>query len=120
LLDSGASIITVSPGLAKRANLKVIDSTTLSGSGTVKAQEVIIPVLQIGPLTMHDVIADVTPVGTYGYNQDDYGLIGFDFLATLAVSIDYFHQHVIAQSANRCVSDRPAARRLRARNDGDR
>jgi predicted aspartyl protease len=98
LLDSGASIITVSPGLAKRANLKVIDSTTLSGSGTVKAQEVIIPVLQIGPLTMHDVIADVTPVGTYGYNQDDYGLIGFDFLATLTVSIDYFHQHVIAQS----------------------
>jgi predicted aspartyl protease len=98
VLDSGSQVITVSPGLAKRANLKEVDSGVLSGSGTVNAKEVIIPVLQIGPLTMHDVIAVVTPVGTYGFNQDDFGLIGFDFLATLAVSIDYFHQHVTVQS----------------------
>lgn len=98
LLDSGSAVITISPGLAHRIGATIVDTAKLSGAGTVSVKEAVIPVLQIGALTMHDVVASIIPVGTYGFNDEEYGVIGFDFLATLAVTVDFLHQHVTAES----------------------
>jgi len=45
---------------------------------------------------MHDVVASVVPLGMGRKPTDPAGLLGFDFLAELAVRIDYEHQRVLA------------------------
>jgi len=98
MLDSGSAVITISPALAHRLGVVPVTTIALHGAGAVSVKEAIIPTLQIGPLTLHDVAVSIVPVGSYGFNNEDFGVIGFDFLATLAVTIDYLHQRVTAES----------------------
>jgi predicted aspartyl protease len=98
VLDSGSSDIIISPGLAKRLGLPLFNDVRVTVARQVDIQQTIIPLLKIGPLAMHNVVASVVPVGRYGYKNEDVGLLGFDFFATLAVHIDQLHQHVSVES----------------------
>jgi len=115
LLDSGADSIVVDAGLAAELGLKAEGQHTTTIAGNVASSTVKIPAMKIGDLTLHDVTVDAIP---YGHNVDAdtkvLGLLGFDFFAGAAVTIDYGAETVDATAPNAFVPD-PAATEVTAR-----
>jgi clan AA aspartic protease (TIGR02281 family) len=98
ILDTGAAEIVIPPSLAKRLGLKLFNAGSLTAAKTVAAAQAVVPILRVGQLEMHDVVVTVAETARYGTQGADLGLLGFDFFSTLAVSIDYLHKHVTAES----------------------
>ncbi|MDB5094630.1 MAG: peptide-binding protein [Candidatus Eremiobacteraeota bacterium] len=99
MLDSGAAGITIDNGIAHELGLTLYgphSSVAAQRYGTARS---IIPEMKVGSLVMHDVAVTLAP-DTF-HEQNDVrtvGLLGFDFLAELGVTIDYEHQRVVAVS----------------------
>jgi predicted aspartyl protease len=96
LLDSGASALTIDPGVAKELGLTLANARTEVAGNRFEAHDTVIPAIDISGLKMHNVVASVVPLGMGRKPTDPAGLLGFDFLAELAVHIDYEHQRVLA------------------------
>jgi predicted aspartyl protease len=96
LLDSGASALTIDPGVAKELGLTLVNARREVASNRFEAHDTVISAIDVGGLQMHDVVASVVPLGMGRKPTDPAGLLGFDFLAELAVRIDYEHQRVLA------------------------
>ena len=115
ILDSGADSIVVDAGVASELGLKSEGKHTTTIAGNVPSSSVKIPEMKIGDLTLHDVTVDAIP---YGHNVDAdtkvLGLLGFDFFAGAAVTIDYGAGTVDATAPNAFVPD-PAATEVVAR-----
>jgi predicted aspartyl protease len=115
LLDSGADSIVVDAAVASELGLKSEGQHTTTIAGNVASSTVKIPEMKIGDLTLHDVTVDEIP---YGHNVDAdtkvLGLLGFDFFAGAAVTIDYAAGTVEATAPNAFVPD-PAATEVVAR-----
>jgi hypothetical protein len=95
LLDSGSDGISVDPGAAAKLGLKLFGKEKNdANAGKVDTAESKIGSLSIGPLSMHDIYVDVTPVFEENDGVRCVGLLGFDFLAELGVHIDYDNQGV--------------------------
>lgn len=115
LLDSGADSIVVDAAVAEELGLKAEGQHTTTIAGNVASSNVRIPEMKIGDLTLHDVTVDAIP---YGHNVDPdtkvLGLLGFDFFAGAAVTIDYGAGTVDATAPNAFVPD-PGATEVTAR-----
>jgi predicted aspartyl protease len=95
VLDSGASGIVVDANVARRANLKTYGEHGHVVAGRATYARAVAPELRAGSLAMHDVMVGVIPLGWTGRRGGRIGgLLGFDFLAQLGVTIDYEHRRV--------------------------
>jgi hypothetical protein len=97
-LDTGASGIVISPELARDLALPLEDKTDVLIAKRTTIARAIVPDIGIGPLHMHNIMVDVTPLPTFtDYGVKMYGLLGFDFLAQLGVTLDYSRKmlHVV-------------------------
>ncbi len=90
LLDSGASGLTIDPGVAHELGLAPVGRASATiGGGDVDIGNVRIPQMSIGSLQLHDVAFDTVPFDqTTDKDARLVGLMGFDFLASAIVEID--------------------------------
>ncbi len=95
-LDSGASGIVLDTQVAKELGLPLYGKSTLSIAGTFALSRVIVPVVQIGDLTMHNVVMATGPLDFTEDGKRVVGLLGYDFIAGTALRIDYKKQTVDA------------------------
>jgi hypothetical protein len=90
LLDTGSSSIFVDSDFARRAGLTLTNATSTIVARRYNGYQTVVPEMRIGTLTMHGIVADVGPLpGYFGPGIKPVGLLGFDFLAQLGVTIDF-------------------------------
>ncbi len=90
LLDTGASGIVIDETVARELGLPFHGQRSAVTAGRYTTARTVIPEMHVGDLTMRDVAAQIVPQGwneTIGVKT--VGLLGFDFLAELGVTIDY-------------------------------
>jgi predicted aspartyl protease len=97
LLDSGTSVIFLDTDVAKALHLELVNKSNSVAAGQFTAYAAIVPEMQIGALRMHNIAVTVGPMTT-GSGID--GLLGFDFLAQLGVTLDYPHDRVTVAPAD--------------------
>lgn len=100
-LDTGASGIVLDPAFAKELGLQLVNPNPDTAAGGFVGFEAIVPKLRVGSLRMHDIVVDVAPMPNWGTDVKLLGLLGFDFLAQLGVTIDYQHGRIHVTPAER-------------------
>jgi predicted aspartyl protease len=94
-LDTGASGIVLDPEVARSTGLVLTNATSTVAAERYTSYDATIPEMRIGPLQMHDIAVDVAPIPAQGKNGvKPVGLLGFDFLAQLGLTLDYQHEQV--------------------------
>ncbi|GAC1571813.1 MAG: hypothetical protein NVS3B7_02200 [Candidatus Elarobacter sp.] len=95
LLDTGASGIFIDAAVAHELGLEAYGQRSTVGAGRYATARTIVREMRVGDLVMHDVAAQTIP---QGWNESggmkSVGLLGYDFLAELGVTIDYEHEQV--------------------------
>lgn len=96
LLDTGASGIAIDGGVAQELGLpRYHRQENAFNAGRYETADTIAPEVKVGPLVMRDVAMSIAPAGfETGIQAKNVGLLGFDFLAELGVTIDYEHERV--------------------------
>ncbi|MDB5073707.1 MAG: hypothetical protein JWM87_4818 [Candidatus Eremiobacteraeota bacterium] len=95
VLDTGASGIVLDAKTARDLGLRLYSEHSNVVAGRTKFARAIIPEMQTGPLAMRDVAVSVVPLGWKEAGHVRVaGLLGFDFLAQLGVTIDYENRRV--------------------------
>ena len=94
VLDSGASGITIDSAVARELGLPEFGKRSQVTAGRYTTARTIVPEMRVGALAMHDVAVQEIPQGWNAGNVKEVGLLGFDFLAELGVTIDYEHKRV--------------------------
>jgi predicted aspartyl protease len=95
LLDTGAHAILMDMSVARELGI-----TPYGEHSTVTAQRhdtarAVVPEMRVGDLTMRNVAVVLAPQGwDEGVGVKTVGLLGFDFLAELGVTLDYEHERV--------------------------
>jgi predicted aspartyl protease len=89
LLDSGASGIVLSTDAAKQLGLETYGSGSVTGAAELTSGRVIVPLLDVGALKMRDVVVRTAPLGDEERSERVSGLLGFDFIASAVLRIDY-------------------------------
>jgi hypothetical protein len=86
-------------------------------AGRTTFARAVVPEMRIGPLVMRDIAAGVVPLGfARTPHVKVAGVLGFDFLAQLGVTIDYEHERVsVVPGANYAPPADPFTRALEAR-----
>jgi predicted aspartyl protease len=108
LLDTGTSGIFIDPALAKDLGLRLVNQTVHTNARSYIGSQAIVPEMRVATLRMHDVAVSVAPISEGGpLNVKMLGILGFDFLAQLGVTIDYQHNrvHVVPADAYVAPSD---------------
>jgi len=94
-LDTGASGITLDNQVARELGLTEYEKTSTVTAQRYTTARTIVPEMHVGKLTMHNVALQLVPDGANEvYGVKTVGLLGFDFLAELGVTIDYEHERV--------------------------
>jgi predicted aspartyl protease len=102
VLDSGASGITLDSDVARQLGLPEYEKRSAVTAGRYTTYRTIVPELRIGGLVMRDVAVQVFPQGWVSSSGlKAVGLLGFDFLAELGVTIDYEHERVSVVPASK-------------------
>jgi predicted aspartyl protease len=95
ILDSGASGIVVDTELVRAVGLKTYGEHSHVVAGRTTFARAIVPEMRIGPLVMRDIAAGVVPLSFVRTPRVKVaGVLGFDFLAQLGVTVDYEHERV--------------------------
>ena len=93
LLDTGSTDIVIDPGVAHQLGLPRYGKSNVTIGGDVDFSETLVPDLTLGPLHGKDVAFAVLPVNIEvddrKENREIVGLLGFDFLSTSVVAIDF-------------------------------
>jgi clan AA aspartic protease (TIGR02281 family) len=97
ILDTGAGEITLDNEVARQLGLTAYGAHSTITAGRYTTARTIVPEMRVGQLAMKDVAVQLVPDGTnMTYGVKTVGLLGFDFLAELGVTIDYEHERVTA------------------------
>jgi hypothetical protein len=95
VLDTGADELTIDATVAHELGLRGYAKRVDVDAGRINTARTIVPEMHVGPLTMHNVAIQEIPQGEYaGDGVKVVGLLGFDFLAQLGVTIDYANKRV--------------------------
>jgi predicted aspartyl protease len=95
LLDTGASGITIDSDVARQLGLTAYNQQSAVTAQRYTTARTIVPEMHIGDLVMRDVAVQMVPDSDEiepGYKA--VGLLGFDFLSELGVTIDYEKKQV--------------------------
>jgi len=100
ILDTGAGGIVVDEGVARSLGLTLYsEGSNSANAGRYIESAAIVPQIEVGALKMTDVAVRVIP----DVREDDpdsrstaVGLLGFDFIASVALALDYEHGTVTA------------------------
>ena len=109
-LDTGASGITIDDAVVKQLGLPVYGRYSNGiNAGRYLGGSVLVPSVMIGGLAMKDVAMSTTPHLPASHDEaaggvKSVGLLGFDFIAALALKLDYEHGEVIAYEADQFVA----------------
>ena len=100
-LDSGAGGIFIDSKVAKELGLKMSASHSAVTAGRYETQQGIVPEMRVGDLTMRNVAINTIPFAfDYGPYSDQrtttVGLLGYDFIRSVGLTIDYAHRRVTA------------------------
>lgn len=99
-LDSGASGVVIDADVASQLGLEKFDTQSDEQSTSHEVSSAIVSEIQIGPLSMHNVVVQCLP---FFYNPDSehkvVGLLGYDFFAGAVVKVDYVNDTVDAFDA---------------------
>ncbi len=97
ILDSGAGGILIDSGTADRLHLKRFGQWSQTAKGSFFQTGVLVPELRIGDIQMKNVVAHSLPFSVeQRFGTDVVGLLGFDFIANVALKVDYYHGDVEA------------------------
>ena len=96
VLDSGAGEITIDSDVARELGLPQYEKQSTVTAGRYNTYRTIVPEMRVGDLVMRDVAVQVVPTGWDFGGVKAVGLLGFDFLAELGLTIDYEHKRVTA------------------------
>jgi predicted aspartyl protease len=97
LLDSGASGILMDNEVAKELGIKTFGESVQTTMGAYESTQAIIPEMDVGPIALHNTYVECVPfTQQLGSDTKIVGLLGFDFLANAAVSINYDNGDVTA------------------------
>ncbi|HEX3548772.1 MAG TPA: aspartyl protease family protein [Candidatus Elarobacter sp.] len=100
VLDTGASGITIDSAVAHELGLPEYGKRSAVTAGRYTTYRTIVPQMRVGGLTMKNVAVQVVPQGWHAEPEvKEVGLLGFDFLAELGVTIDYEHERVTVVSS---------------------
>jgi predicted aspartyl protease len=95
VLDTGASGIVLDAKVARDLGLHLQGEHSNVIAGRTTYARAIVPEMRAGPLVMRDVAVNVVPLGWKEAGHVRVaGLLGFDFLAQLGVTIDYENRRV--------------------------
>ena len=93
ILDTGASGIVMDEDVARSLGLKFYGvGSDASNAGRYIENEAIVPEMNVGQLAMKDVAVRIIPSLNFASPNEPVkvvGLLGFDFIASLALSLDY-------------------------------
>lgn len=89
LLDSGASGLAIDPGVAHQLGLTTYGLTNQTIGGDVNISRTRVPDLFVGPLHLHDVAFSVVPISDYAEGARIVGVLGYDFIASSVLGIDF-------------------------------
>jgi hypothetical protein len=96
-LDSGASAIAIDSGVIGALGIPKIGTSKGTMAGTYSLSQAIVPELQLGDLSLHNVAVYAIPFTEFADEHTPVaGLIGFDFLDTAVFKIDYVKGTVTA------------------------
>ncbi len=108
LVDTGAGDIVIDAGAARAIGLKTyVQGSSSANAGRYVESEAIVPEMDVGALTMKDVAVSVVPNLNFENAAGTtrvVGLLGFDFIASLALTFDYEHGEITATSYDAFVS----------------
>lgn len=106
ILDSGASGITIDADAVRKLGLATYNvRSNATMAGRHRTGQVLVPDLAAGEIAMHRVAMSVTPrIDDRSTAARGVGLLGFDFIAALALDVDYEHGRVTAIAPNSFVS----------------
>ena len=100
ILDTGASGIVMDEGVAKSLGLMLYsEGSSSANAGRYAESSAIVPQMNVGPLKMSDVAVTVIPDVRWDDPESHstaVGLLGFDFIASMALALDYEHGTVTA------------------------
>ncbi|MGD1065251.1 MAG: retropepsin-like aspartic protease [Vulcanimicrobiaceae bacterium] len=94
VLDTGASGILMDSTVARQLGLHLYQQQSAVTAARYESAEAVVPEIHVGDLVMHNVAVHVAPLGFDNGNVKEVGLLGFDFLAELGVTIDYDQKRV--------------------------
>ncbi|MDB5073708.1 MAG: hypothetical protein JWM87_4819 [Candidatus Eremiobacteraeota bacterium] len=95
ILDTGASGITIDGTVAKELGLPMYAEHSTVTAGRYTTARTLVPEMHVGNLTMRNVAVQAIPQGNDETSSIKVvGLLGFDFLAELGVTVDYEHRRV--------------------------
>ncbi|MGD0050254.1 MAG: retropepsin-like aspartic protease [Vulcanimicrobiaceae bacterium] len=95
ILDTGADGIYMDLDVAKQLGLPFYGRSSAVVAQRFTTARTIVPEMHVGNLVMRNVAVQLAPQGwDAGPYVKAVGLLGFDFLAELGVTIDYEHQRV--------------------------
>lgn len=110
-LDSGASGILLNRAVADATGVQSFGKKTEITAGKYSASDALIPKIDFGVGTMQNVAAETAPYAEMSYDSTPVaGLIGYDFIATSVLHIDYYNGTVEAIAPNRFVPPAGAVR----------
>ena len=91
-LDSGASQIVLDKSVADALKLPSYGNQTEATAGTYKASRSIVPRIDFGGATLENIAVETAPFHPWADAATPVaGLLGFDFMASTVVHIDYLH-----------------------------
>jgi hypothetical protein len=97
ILDTGTSPTAINQGMADRLNVRGKAGLLQTLNGTIQAQSIMLPLIQIGPLhadSITGVVQDLTFMERrLGISLG--GIAGLDILSTCSFTIDYRRQKII-------------------------
>ncbi len=98
LLDTGASGIVLDDDIVRGLGLVHYGSiSNPANAGRYTTTSAIVPHMSVGDLQMHDVVVRSIPhLDAGGGDYKVVGLLGFDFIGALALTLDYEHGRVTA------------------------
>jgi len=97
ILDTGATLVVISPDMAKKAHIDTLHSKRIvlqTANGLVRVPKVSIDKMQLGRWQQQHIQAAVQVVS----GHQDIGLLGMSFLKAYRMSIDH-QRHIITLEA---------------------
>ncbi|HEY5257927.1 MAG TPA: aspartyl protease family protein [Candidatus Baltobacteraceae bacterium] len=89
LLDTGASGMTINPDVAKQLGLTAYGQRSGTIGGSYNESQTVVPDMTIGDLHVKNAVFSEVPVEDQARGLEVVGLLGFDFVGSSIVAIDF-------------------------------